>query len=207
MNYSKIYETLIERARVRINSEYVEYHHIIPKCMGGTDDSSNLVALTPEEHFLSHQLLARIYKDTSFYHKLIYACHMMTIKTSATDRRNLSKLKRFGWIRREYASACSARMKGKVFSFEHRLNLSKALTGKQKTTEALQAAKAAGAKRKGEKHTLETKQKMSISRSARLNEIQHTQEAKDKISKAKAGVPWSEARRLAQTKIKQNKKI
>ena len=32
-------------------------HHIIPKHMGGTDDPSNLVSLTPAEHAEAHRLL------------------------------------------------------------------------------------------------------------------------------------------------------
>ena len=32
-------------------------HHIIPKYMGGTDDSSNLIELTVEEHAEAHRLL------------------------------------------------------------------------------------------------------------------------------------------------------
>jgi hypothetical protein len=32
-------------------------HHIIPKYMGGTDDSSNLVELTVEQHAEAHRLL------------------------------------------------------------------------------------------------------------------------------------------------------
>ena len=48
MNYHNHYYTLIERAKSRILEGYVEKHHIIPKCMGGLDELSNLVALTPE---------------------------------------------------------------------------------------------------------------------------------------------------------------
>lgn len=36
---------------------YHEYHHIIPKCIGGTDASNNLISLTPKEHFIAHKLL------------------------------------------------------------------------------------------------------------------------------------------------------
>ena len=43
---------------------YVERHHILPRALGGTDDSSNLVALTAREHFLAHMLLAKIYGGT-----------------------------------------------------------------------------------------------------------------------------------------------
>ena len=57
MNYSAIYDSLINRARLRALTSYKEGHHIVPKCMGGTDDKDNLVDLTPEEHYLAHQLL------------------------------------------------------------------------------------------------------------------------------------------------------
>lgn len=36
---------------------YCEYHHIVPRCLGGSDEPSNLVALSYEEHFLIHYLL------------------------------------------------------------------------------------------------------------------------------------------------------
>ena len=42
---------------------YFEFHHIIPKCIGGDDSINNLVALTAREHFLAHYLLMKIYPD------------------------------------------------------------------------------------------------------------------------------------------------
>ena len=60
MNYKKIYNALIERAQNRIIDGYAEKHHIIPRCMNGTDDKENIVELTPEEHFVAHQLLVKI---------------------------------------------------------------------------------------------------------------------------------------------------
>jgi hypothetical protein len=44
-----------------IKDQYVEEHHIVPKCMGGTNEKDNLVSLTAAEHFVAHQLLAKIY--------------------------------------------------------------------------------------------------------------------------------------------------
>lgn len=41
--------------------EYHEFHHIVPRCVGGTDMKSNIVALTPREHFLCHWLLTKMY--------------------------------------------------------------------------------------------------------------------------------------------------
>ena len=35
----------------------IHRHHIIPKHMGGTDDESNIVLLTPQEHADAHNLL------------------------------------------------------------------------------------------------------------------------------------------------------
>ena len=37
MDYKKHYNALIERARGRELDAYVEWHHVIPKCMGGKD--------------------------------------------------------------------------------------------------------------------------------------------------------------------------
>ena len=37
MNYEKHYQLLIERAKNRILDLYFEKHHIIPKCIGGTN--------------------------------------------------------------------------------------------------------------------------------------------------------------------------
>ena len=50
---------MIERARNRVIDGYVERHHIIPRSLGGTDDPSNIVALTAREHLVAHMLLPR----------------------------------------------------------------------------------------------------------------------------------------------------
>lgn len=89
MNYLKHYNALIEKAKNRIIEEYTEKHHIIPKCLGGSDDEINLVDLTPEEHYLAHQLLVKIYPE---HKQLAYAANMM-----CSNRPN-NKL--YGWLRR-----------------------------------------------------------------------------------------------------------
>ena len=43
-------------------------HHIIPKHMGGTNDLSNLVELTVEEHAEAHKLLWEQYKRYQDYY-------------------------------------------------------------------------------------------------------------------------------------------
>jgi len=63
MNYSRIYESIIEKAKTRKLEGYVEKHHIIPKCIGGPDKIENIVELTAREHFLCHLLLCEIYPE------------------------------------------------------------------------------------------------------------------------------------------------
>ncbi len=54
----------------------LERHHIIPKCLGGSDLLFNLVDLTPREHFIAHQLLA---EENPSNEKLVCAWHYMAI--------------------------------------------------------------------------------------------------------------------------------
>ena len=63
MNYQLIHNQIIERAQHRVPAGYTERHHIIPKCMGGTNDCHNLVRLTAREHFIVHKLLVEIYPN------------------------------------------------------------------------------------------------------------------------------------------------
>ena len=56
MDYLKIYQNIIERARNRKIGGYTEKHHIIPKCIGAVDSYINIVSLTAKEHFLCHIL-------------------------------------------------------------------------------------------------------------------------------------------------------
>tara|TARA_Y100001973_G_C5206836_1_gene342040 strand:- start:2086 stop:2889 length:804 start_codon:yes stop_codon:yes gene_type:complete len=101
MNYQKHYDLLIERAKNRKKLKgYVEKHHVLPKCLGGNDDLSNIVELTPEEHYVAHQLLVKIYKGCESYSKLLYAANMMTVNGRGQYRNNKS----YGWLRREFSN-------------------------------------------------------------------------------------------------------
>ena len=72
---------------------YTEKHHIIPKCIGGNDCKNNLVMLTPEEHYLAHQLLVKIYPNNT---KLVFAAKMMSVGHIGRRRNKL-----YGWLRRK----------------------------------------------------------------------------------------------------------
>jgi len=62
MDYKKHYGLLCERGQVRVlENTYTEVHHIIPRCLGGSNDKENLTTLTAREHFIAHWLLSRVY--------------------------------------------------------------------------------------------------------------------------------------------------
>lgn len=128
MNYLKIYQSLIERARQRSIDVYTELHHIIPRCMGGSDEPDNLVRLTPEEHYVAHQLLVRIYPGNP---KLVYAATAMTFSRDGSRSNN----KLFGWIRRKMAAAASERERGKVHSRETVAKRAASNRGKRRSEE------------------------------------------------------------------------
>lgn len=84
MNYQKIYDQIIDRARDRKLDCYKEKHHVTPRCLGGSDTKDNLVELTAREHFICHQLLCKIYPENT---KLVFALWaMINMRTSSQER-------------------------------------------------------------------------------------------------------------------------
>lgn len=125
MNYQKHYELLIMRAKSRVLETYSEKHHIVPKCIGGSNKRENLVSLTPEEHYFAHQLLMKIYPNKS---KLTYAAHAMS---------NMGKIKQkeYAWIKRKRAKVLSETRSG----VNHPgFGKPGTMTGKKHTKEALE---------------------------------------------------------------------
>lgn len=58
--YLTIYFKIVDRSKNRIIDGPIEEHHIIPKCLGGSNKKENLASLTPKEHFICHKLLIKI---------------------------------------------------------------------------------------------------------------------------------------------------
>lgn len=100
MNYQKIYDTLVRRGQNRILEGYSEKHHIVPRCLGGTDEASNLVSLTPEEHYLCHLLLVKIHPNDI---RLVKAAMFMVSANKDQQRNN----KVYGWLKRQYSEYMS----------------------------------------------------------------------------------------------------
>lgn len=179
MNYQAHYEKLIGRARYRDKLfGCVEFHHVVPKCLGGSDERENIVALTPEEHFVAHQLLVKIYPKNP---KLVYAALMMTTSSHLVPRRN----KAYGWIRR-LVSEHRKNAIGAKHSEASRRARSEKLKGKPLSEETKLKLKQAWVKRKIEHPmTQGTKEKLRLAGLKR----KHTPETKAKVSAARKGKP------------------
>ena len=86
--YTKIYFDIINRAATRdlpLN-EYVEKHHIIPKSLSGSNKKSNLVKLTPKEHFVCHRLLVKMTQGKDKV-KMSYAIRCLMIQENEYQQR------------------------------------------------------------------------------------------------------------------------
>lgn len=104
MNYRSIYLKICNRGtfRVKSKSQYYEKHHIIPKCLGGSNESSNITLLTAREHFIAHWLLCKMHKnnDVQTKFKLASAFNRMCYHNSV-NRKTTSR--QFEIARREYS--------------------------------------------------------------------------------------------------------
>lgn len=113
MNYAKVYFQLIEKRKHEKPTNYSEKHHIIPRCMGGSDDSANIVRLTAKEHYIAHLLLTKMYNyGTIEYFKLVKAFMMMVNCSSGVHDRHVTS-NTYCKLREDFATAMSISQKGK----------------------------------------------------------------------------------------------
>lgn len=64
MTYDEFISNIIKtRGRFACGDEYHERHHVIPKCLGGTNKKDNLIDLYAKEHYIAHKLLAEEHPD------------------------------------------------------------------------------------------------------------------------------------------------
>jgi len=96
MNYEAIYSNLISNAKSRIIEGYTEVHHIIPRCLGGSDNLDNLVALTAREHYIAHQLLVKIYPSNR---SILHAALMMTVGNKEHRANN----RIYAWLKERFS--------------------------------------------------------------------------------------------------------
>lgn len=209
--YYKTYNQLIDKC-IQMESEgypedmYTEVHHILPRCLGGSDDNSNLVKMPIKYHIVAHMLLACIYPKNI---GLLNAAILMTttrgirisVTTSTRLRTEYSILRKGKKVSDETKKKISESRKGITYSEEtrkkmseskkginnpnygkplsesHRKNISKGEKGKVMTEEQrLNISKA----HKGKKLSEEHKRKISESEKGRII----TDEHREKIRQA-----------------------
>jgi hypothetical protein len=113
--YTKCYLKLIEsRKKSKLDENtYYEKHHIVPRCLGGSDEDNNLVHLTPREHFIAHLLLTKMYVNDSQF-KIKHAFSMMFVKSIKNDDRTLSASRLYNKLRKDVAKKVGESNKGRI---------------------------------------------------------------------------------------------
>lgn len=185
------------RARGRALIGYSERHHVIPRCMSGGDGQENIANLTPEEHYVAHQLLIKMYPATR---GLATAAVLMAKQCTGN--------KAYGWLRRRHAADLAVTMIGNKrglntkrspdqrkrmseaarnrtsppLSPETRRKLSVAMSGRPKSAEAIE--KTANANR-GRRNTAEAIARMRAIHKGKVLSPEHRR----KISESLKGDP------------------
>ncbi len=177
MNYQQHYDKLINRAKNRLLEGYVEKHHIIPKCMDGSNKKDNLVELTAREHFVAHLLLAKIHGG-----KLWHAANMMSNMKRYSSRT-------YKWIRENHALEMSKSMKGNTNGHGNKGKIHLSRRGVKIGPPSEEQKRKQSEKMKGRKLSEKHKRKISIKSKGRFSSLK--------------GNPWPTARRVAQEKRKE----
>lgn len=198
MNYQKIYNQLITKRQNEIlpKNIYGEIHHIVPKCLGGTNENSNLVRLTAREHYIAHLLLAKIYDNVKIYAAVKY----MQINNEHHKRNFKFNSRLFQKMREEFNKKISEHNKGenngmygKSHSEETRKKLSLSHIGKNFHPNW--------------KPNIEQREKISKKAKERLSDKNKhprfgkhcSDETKKKISeKNKGRIPWNKNKKKSQ---------
>lgn len=173
MNYQKTYDQLIANRLINHPTGYFERHHILPKCLGGSDCSTNIVHLTAREHYIAHLLLAKIHGG-----KLWFPVVMMSEKKSK-GAQGYSPSKKYAKASENYSKWVSENLSGSnhpMFAKNHKestkaklrsINIGKKVSDDVKK----KISKSVTGKNHpmyGKKHSIESRLKMSQSSVGRV---------------------------------------
>lgn len=117
MDYKRVYDAIIDNARADKNNRvngYYEHHHIVPRCVGGSNDDYNIVPLLPREHFVCHKLLVKIYNNSKLHFALWAMCNQTTKRLYRVSSHT------YAVARANFRLANSIRHSKKTLSQEHK---------------------------------------------------------------------------------------
>lgn len=106
-----IQRILDSRKNIKDENEYQEKHHIVPKCMDGSNDKDNLIYLYAQEHYYAHKLLAL---ENPENYGCVAAWHKMQNPVNANQqRRYVIEAEEYAQARKMFSKLHSERMRGK----------------------------------------------------------------------------------------------
>lgn len=204
-NYTRYITFITSRPKRDLRKENnYNIHHILPKSMGGTNEENNLIKLTEREHFIAHLILWNcgytemsrafwIMNNTGVKHEGLLTSRqferLRLDKSLDISRMQMGPLNRMYGTHKteEQKRNISEKLKGRIFSEEHKRKLSEAQMGplnhhygKKPTQETINKCRA---KTIGQKRTEETKRKISEGERGKIV----TQEQRERMSIAMKG--------------------
>ena len=126
--YRRIYDAICARAQARtVPACYVEKHHILPKCLGGSNAKSNIVTLTAKEHYVANLCLVK-YTEGHIQFKMLYAVIRFGRRPEVNGRLFAHMREAFSEFMRGTSFT-----KGHKLTPEHRKKISDSLIGNTRT--------------------------------------------------------------------------
>lgn len=182
----------------------MQLHHVIAKSRGGTDEIWNLVEKTDYDHTYDHAVDFVLFEIAPAFDFRLPAWGLLpddlrqavlNEKSRRTTLNNKTDFMREVTRRRNKNNnpIHMSGVKEKVYTDERNQKISQSLTGKEKSPT--------------HRENLSGENNGMFGKVGELNPFfgeTHTPEAKQKMSRAKKGKPWSEARRKAFERSKEN---
>ena len=114
--YLKHYFNLIEKRKICLppDSEICEQHHIIPKCLGGSNKKENIICLTAREHYIAHKFLIKMTSGNS-QEKMIYSFWRMTTRIKYNDKHTYKSSKNYELARKLFLDIAGSSTRGKTY--------------------------------------------------------------------------------------------
>lgn len=205
MDYKKHYNNLINTRKELSRSkkdDIFEKHHILPKCLGGSDEKTNLILLTPKEHFIAHLLLTQMYEG-KIKAKMCYAFMIMcTVNQKQSRKISSSQYDLAKKLISENCRGVNASFYGKKLSKETKENISKRMKGDKNPSRKFGAwnkglktgpqSEETKQKRadsiRGQKRSKESKKKMSLSAKGKIKSEIHKKNLSSSADKQKLSV-------------------
>ncbi len=203
ITYDEFINNILDtRGRFACGDKYHERHHIVPRCMNGSDDKENLIDLYAREHFIAHKLLAQ---ENPEVYNLVYAWGCMAWEENSHQERRCITPEEYEEAKIVYSKLMSIAAKERLAKPENnpmygvrRFGEDNPMYGKHHTKEVRKILSEKGKARYSEKkdhpwygrhHTEESKIKMSKSHKKRLENPEnhpmygkhHTKESRKKM--------------------------